>query len=210
MDNLGKTQNKILDFLLDHPSGVQIQKIVEFLGVTKTAAREHIVKLESLGHVAFKDVSGKVGRPKRHYFLTENGKEALPKQYSWLSLILLKQLAKDMDRKFVLKFLDNLADNVSASMEKELEGIEDPKKLLQKISEILTRLGYRSFLRQSDLRKGAVLEATNCVYHSVAQEHPQLCHFDVKLIENLSGLDVQLQKCIAKGDSVCKFCLKKK
>jgi predicted ArsR family transcriptional regulator len=74
----------------------------------------------------------------------------------------------------------------------------------------MNELGYRASLKQSDLRKGAVVEATNCVYHVVAKRHPELCQFDVKFMENATGMKVKLESCIAKGGAVCRFCINKR
>jgi predicted ArsR family transcriptional regulator len=82
--------------------------------------------------------------------------------------------------------------------------------VLEEITRALNELGYRASLKQSDVRKGAIIEATNCVYHSVAKRHPALCQFDVQFLQNASGLKVKLETCIARGGSVCRFCLRDK
>lgn len=207
MSSTRATAEKILDYLLDHPAGASAEGLVKHLKITKTAVREHLLKLQDRELVSYRDESGRVGRPKRLYTLTQAGHEALPRQYSWLSLIMLEHLVTTTDSQRSKKFMSDLADKISAGLKEKVVGIRTPKKLIERISELLTQLGYRASIKQSDLRKGAVLEATNCVYHSVAQKHPELCRFDTRLIENLSGLDVELTECIAKGGSVCRFCL---
>jgi predicted ArsR family transcriptional regulator len=107
--------------------------------------------------------------------------------------------------------MDALAAKTAESMRAKFEGAHTSAELLKLVTAALNELGYRSSLRQSDLRKGAVIEATNCVYHSVAQRHPALCRFDVKFIENATGgMSVKLESCIARGGSVCRFCISKK
>ncbi|MFI5391577.1 MAG: hypothetical protein ACHQYQ_09465, partial [Bacteriovoracales bacterium] len=82
-------------------------------------------------------------------------------------------------------------------------------ELIRKINETMNKLGYQTSVKQSDMRKGAILEATNCVYHGVAKQHPELCEFDVQFLKKASGMSVKLESCIARGGSVCRFCLKK-
>jgi predicted ArsR family transcriptional regulator len=94
-------------------------------------------------------------------------------------------------------------------MEGRFGKAENTADLLKEITAAMNELGYRASLKQSDIRKGAVLEATNCVYHNVAKEHPELCKFDIQFLEKASGLNVKLESCIARGGSVCRFCLKK-
>lgn len=202
-------QKKILDFLLEHPDGATLDDIASHLEMTKSAAKEHLLKVEALGYIVYKDTKGPVGRPRRRYLLSPDGHEAFPKQYSWLSNILLEVLARDMGRDSVIKLMHSLADQVAGSMQEKFSSSASVAERLAKITAVMNDLGYRSSLKQSDLRKGAVIEATNCVYHSVAKKHPELCRFDVRFLENASGLDVKLETCIARGGNVCRFCLRK-
>ena len=208
MSALSERQRVILDFLLDHPSGATLNDLVSHLGITKTAIKEHIVKLEALGYLSYTDVRGNVGRPQRRYKLTAEGQEVFPRQYSWLSTVLLELLAENMGASAVSKLMKDLAAKVATSMKFRFDGLESSRDTLKAVTSALNELGYRASLAQTDIRKGAVIEATNCVYHSVAKSHPELCQFDVQFIKNASGMDVRLEKCIAKGDSVCRFCLR--
>lgn len=207
---LHKNQQRILEFLLSNKNGATLEELASYLGITKTAAKEHILKVENHGLLRFADTKGAVGRPRRRYFLSEEGHDAFPKQYSWLSNVLLELLAQDLGGKGVAKIMKSLADKVAKSMEAKFKDAGSSAALLTKINSTMNELGYRTTLKQSDLRKGAILEATNCVYHSVAKEHPELCAFDIRFLENVSGMKVNLEVCIARGGSVCRFCLKKK
>lgn len=211
MRGLHENQQRILEYLLDHPDGAPLEELSGHLGITKTGAKEHVVKLESSGYLSFKDVRGPIGRPSRHYLLSNEGHEVFPRKYSWLSNTLLTFLAKDLGEKSLGILMEKLAIDVAASMKNRFEKTKSTAELLSAVTEALNELGYRTNLKQSDIRKGAILEATNCVYHTVAKEHPALCTFDIKFIEEVTGgKDVRLESCIAKGGSVCRFCIKNK
>jgi predicted ArsR family transcriptional regulator len=207
---LHENQKKILDYLLDHPEGATLEELSTHLGITKTAAKEHILKVIDLGLLTYSDSKGSVGRPKRRYLLSPEGHEAFPKQYSWLSNVLLELLAEDLGDETVARLMSDLGKKVAGSMKPQFEKVKTSAELLALITQTLNELGYRAVLKQSDVRKGAVLEATHCVYHSVAKQHPALCGFDISFLENASGMSVQMESCIAKGGSTCRFCLKKK
>lgn len=209
MDSLHSNQKKIMEFLLDKPEGANLTSIADFIGVTKTAAKEHILKLEHLNLITFEDAKGAVGRPKRSYKLTDSGHEFFPKQYSWLSSVLLELLAEDLGPKMISRIMKDLGKKVALSMNDRFKN-KTNAQLLAEISKAMNELGYRSFLKQSDVRKGAILEASNCVYHKVAKEHPELCQFDIQFLESASGLKVKLESCIARGGSICRFCLTSK
>jgi predicted ArsR family transcriptional regulator len=123
---------------------------------------------------------------------------------------LLELLAQDLGAKGVSNLMKSLAGRIAKSMEARFKDAKSSADLLAKINSVMNELGYRTVIKQSDVRKGAVLEATNCVYHSVAKQHPELCVFDVQFLENVSGMKVNLESCIARGGSVCRFCLHKK
>lgn len=210
MRNRHENQQKILDYLLDHPDGATLDELSAYIGITKTATKEHVNKLEAAGYLSFKDARGSVGRPRRHYMLSSQGHETFPRQYSWLSSALLELLAKDFGDDLVQKLMTNLADEVARPFEEKFKSAKSSAELLGMVTASLNDLGYRTTLKQSDLRKGAIIEATNCVYHTVAKEHPALCAFDIKFLEKVTGgMDVRLETCITRGDAVCRFCLKK-
>lgn len=210
MNELHKNQKEILNYLLEHKEGATLDELAAHLGITKTAAKEHLMKIDHLGYLSYVDSKGLVGRPRRRYLLSQGGMDAFPKQYSWLSNVLLEHLAESAGPETVAEIMDALAEKIAGSMEDKFKSAANSLELLKLVTETLNQLGYRSSLKQSDLRKGAVIEATNCVYHSVAQKHPVLCRFDVKFIENVTGgMSVKLESCIARGGPVCRFCIKK-
>jgi DeoR family suf operon transcriptional repressor len=209
MKGLHDNQQRILAHLLRNPEGASLEELSEHLGITKTAVKEHLIKIDGLGYLAYVDIRGSVGRPRRKYLLSSEGHESFPRQYSWLSNVLLELLAEDMGPDQIRKIMHSLAAKVAGSMKSRFANTKNSAELLAEITKVLNELGYRSALKQSDLRKGAVIEAVNCVYHSVAKRHPQLCQFDVQFLKNASGMDVKLESCIATGGSVCRFCLRK-
>lgn len=209
MKNLHENQKKILEYLLDKPEGATLDELAEHLEITRTAAKEHILKVEHMGYLRYIDAKGSVGRPRRSYLLSAEGLEVFPKQYSWFSNVLLELLAENLGTEHVSRLMRDLAGKVAKSMKHRFQDKKTTAELLSEIAKTMNELGYRSMLKQSDIRKGAIIEATNCVYHNVAKAHPELCQFDVKFIENVSGMNVKLESCIARGGSVCRFCIRK-
>ncbi|MGZ3722337.1 MAG: helix-turn-helix transcriptional regulator [Bdellovibrionales bacterium] len=210
MRGLHENQQKILDYLLDHAEGATLEELSSHLGITKTATKEHVIKVEGLGYLTYQDTKGLVGRPRRRYLLSPDGHEAFPRQYSWLSNVLLELLAQDLGPEKVARIMKSLANKVAGSMAARFENTKSTAERLSELTKVLNELGYRASLKQSDLRKGAVIEATNCVYHSVAKAHPELCRFDVQFMQNaMGGMNVKLESCIARGGTVCRFCVRK-
>lgn len=147
-----ENQKKIIEFLATTGRGATADEIATQLGVTKSAAKEHITKIEDLGYLRFVDVKGLMGRPKRFYDLTQNGHDAFPRQYSWLSLVLLKHLSKSMGPDSVALFMRDLAQSVAYSMKGRFE-VKTTGARLKGLLEVLTDLGYRASLTLSPIIK---------------------------------------------------------
>src|SRR5687768_11615704 len=96
MRSLHDNQKRILEYLLSQAEGATLDELAGHLGITKTAVKEHLIKIESLGYLSYTDIKGSVGRPKRRYLLSKEGHEVFPRQYSWLSNVLLELLAEDL------------------------------------------------------------------------------------------------------------------
>ncbi|HET8902330.1 MAG TPA: HTH domain-containing protein [Holophagaceae bacterium] len=210
MKGLHDNQRKILEHLMEHHEGRTLDELAALLGVTRTAVQQHIVQLLDLGYLAFEDAKGSVGRPRRRYMISEEGIDAFPKKYSWLANAILAQLALKLGPGGSRAFMQELAGSVAASVDNPPRASDPAPLRLKKVTEMMNDLGYRAALKPGASPKESVIEAVNCVYHSVAKKHPELCQFDVSLIEHASGMEVKLETCIAKGGASCRFCVKKK
>lgn len=210
MPELHGNQKKILEFLGTQPNGATLDELAAHLEVSRSAVKEHVLKVQALGAITYKDVPGFIGRPRRHYLLTTEGHEVFPRQYAWLSSVLLEHLSEEFDEAQVIAMMRALADRVSQSMAAKFQAASSSADKLSLLTTMMNELGYQATLKQSDLRKGAIIEATNCVYHAVAKSHPELCNFDIKLVENaIEVANVKLESCIARGGTVCRFCIRK-
>ncbi|MES3036585.1 MAG: methanogen output domain 1-containing protein [Bdellovibrionota bacterium] len=207
MNALPEKQQKILDLLITNPNGLTADQVADHLGVTKTAAKEHLNKLEYLEYLNFRDEKGIVGRPKRFYLLSHRGGETFPRQYSWLSNLLLAYLSEDLGSAKVSSIMKKIADQVADSVSPRLQGLSEEART-NEVIKIMNELGYKAKASGKEKDSSRSIEAINCVYHNVAKEHPELCGFDIRLLENMTGKNIKLESCIARGASTCRFCLK--
>lgn len=207
MHNLHPNQSRILEHLLSQPGGASLDQLGSHLGLTRTAVQQHVHRLQDLGLITYRDDRGAVGRPRRHYLLTEAGIEAFPKKYAWLAQALLARLARQWGPGQAEAFMTGLAEDVAASLLAAPAPGETPDQRMKRVAALLDDLGYRAALTAVHADGGGVIEAVNCVYHSVAKEHPELCRFDVRLVEAATGMPVRLDSCIARGGAVCRFCV---
>lgn len=208
MRHLHPRQKMILEYLLKNPTGATAEDLCQVADVTKTAIKSHLSQLESYGYVLFRDQKNTVGRPRRFYMISKEGGEVFPRRYSWLSTALLEQLSQTLSSDQVAKVLKGIAEKTAAPLLVKMERMTR-KERLETIVGTMMDLGYHAHLKSVN-SKGAVIEASNCVFHTTAIEQPQICQFDIHFLEKTSGLHVELEECLARGGSSCRFCLRNK
>ncbi|MBN50581.1 MAG: hypothetical protein CMN85_13695 [Spongiibacteraceae bacterium] len=51
--------------------------------------------------------------------------------------------------------------------------------------------------------------AYNCIYHHLAEKHPEVCEFDIAFLESASKKSVTHTECIVRGGHCCRFSIGK-
>lgn len=206
IETLGKTQQNLLHALQTNKSGLTMDILAEALGITRTAVRQHIAALEIQGFVEKGQTLSSGGRPSQFYQLTSKGFDLFPKQYALFSTFLLNALITEKGADGLSSWLYQLGKQVAQSFKHKTEDETLQGRLIKTVN-VMNTLAYDAYVIENipNQFEGAI-EAVNCVYHDLAADHPQVCQFDLALLENLTDSKVQHEKCIQKGDSACRFC----
>ena len=124
------------------------------------------------------------GRPGYVYLITAKGIEQLPKQYSWFSELLLDALKEKLGSEGLVEFLQELAGTVGRQLRPRLVG-KDRDQQIEEVQAILNEFGYDAKVIPPAYRELPMISAHNCVYHKLAAKHPEVCQFDLALLEVL-------------------------
>ena len=171
---------------------------------------QHMVGLERDGLIR-KAVQQKStgGRPGWTYQITDEGINRLPKQYSWFSGLLLDTLKEELGSQKLEVYMRKVAHALVPDLQQHIQG-KDTKEHIQQVAGILQNLGYQVQIENAPSKKELpILTAHNCVYHDLAIKHPEVCSFDIALLEQLVNRKVDHQECMAKGGHACRFAFKK-
>ncbi|MBI2234761.1 MAG: HTH domain-containing protein [Micavibrio aeruginosavorus] len=209
LEALGKTQQNLLKALLANKGGSSIDALAAHLAITRTAVRQHVTVLEGLGYLDRGQAKSTGGRPGQFYRLSEKGHGLFPKQYALFSGILLRAMLAEKGEDGLRQWLDTLGADVAAGFRERMAGKKTAERIVETVA-VMNTLAYDASAVEPEA-PGAlpVIEATNCVYHDLAAEHPAVCQFDLSLLSGLTGTKAVLEKCIREGDDVCRFCFKK-
>ena len=204
---VGERQEELLLLLQRDKSGLTVDELAERLSITRTAVRQHLAVLMRDGYVDQQSLRKTAGRPGYVYMLTHAGDDLFPKQYSWFSSVMLTELRRELGSAGLALFLRRLASSVASGLDARVRGMS-PAERVMALAQIMNELGYDA---RAISAPGAPAEivATNCVYHDLARDFPEVCHFDYELVEKLTESQVRHPECMVRGGKVCRFVLEK-
>ena len=202
---IGSRQDQILQLLLDAKTGMSIEDIAGQLGISRNAVKQHIVNLENEQLVKKDTLKSTRGRPSQNYALTELGINYFPKQYAWFCNLLLTELKAEMKEEAFKEFMGRLGTKLAATLMPQFIDKTPPERI-KRLIEVMQTLGYHAILNTDS--PDPIIKASNCVYHDLAQQNPELCEFDRALISALLDKPIEQTACMAQKDCSCKFLIK--
>jgi predicted ArsR family transcriptional regulator len=217
----GATKQKIMEILLEGPRS--LGEITDKLQIQKSAVRVHLQSLQSEKAVESHFKIERLGRPRKIYSLTENGRELFPRKYDLILSLILKKITetngKEQARKIIESVADDMATNIRYEIEKNgsssLDSFEESLKIFNSVS---NEMGFASSITKEHDGNFSVL-SKNCILHKVALNHQDvICHglHDRMIMRSLSGgkkkqqqrnMNVELKECIALGDNVSRHAI---
>src|ERR671932_719946 len=204
------TKQRILEILLEGP--MSLGEITGKLQIQKSAFRVHLESLQAEKAVESHFKIERLGRPRKIYQLTENGRELFPRKYDLVLSLILKKISETNGQEEAKKLVESVADDIAASIKYEIEkngssgNFEESLRILNSIS---NHMGFASSICKEHDNKFSI-QSKNCLLHKVAVSHQNIiCHglHDRMIRRSLDsdgkkpGFNVELKDCIALGDS---------
>lgn len=197
------TRDKILQAILARQK-VTINELADIVGINPISVRHHILKLQGEGIVDSAEERHGVGRPRRVYYLTENGFEQFPTRYLRLTNRLLEQVKEHFPVSVVGELFSQvgqeMADDLTSSLELQSLSIEARLNLL---TDILEEEGFKVEWEQ----KGDEIQIRelNCPYYHIGQNHPEVCAVDQTVISKILDVPATKIHCLLNGDEYCTY-----
>jgi DeoR family suf operon transcriptional repressor len=195
------TRERVLHTLLTREK-CTINELAEAVDINPISVRHHISRLEADGLVTSAEERHGVGRPRRHYYLTEKGRERFPSRYIRLMLRLLEQLKETMPASMVGQLFSQMARDLASDYTAELEGLTMEERLNQ-LTRLMSAEGFTVEWEQQGNEYN--IRESNCPYYHVGQNHPEVCSVDQTLISTLLALPAHKVTCMLHGDTSCTY-----
>ena len=204
METLGGRQQDLLRLLLENKAGMTVDELSLGLQITRNAVRQHLAGMERDGLVAQSVTRPTGGRPEQLYVLGEKGRELFPRHYSWFSQLLIESLRNETGTAGLSERLAEMGRSVGDQLRAQGPAADDPPQRAAALARLMTDLGYHARALEG---AGGVptIEASNCVFHHLAAQYPEVCQFDLALLAAFVGTPVEHQECVVRGGQVCRF-----
>lgn len=202
-------QHQILERLLENKTGLTIEQLSTSLEISRAAVQQHFTALERDGFIKKKQTNKTGGRPVSLYVLTEQGVNYFPKQYAWLTDLILSNLTEEIPADRLAAFLQKLGNRIAEKLQARFKEKNSGERIDEMVA-VMNELGFMVNAGKDDVTGDRFLNAFNCVYHDLAQKHQAICEFDIALMSSSLNMNITHASCMAKGDCACKFVLAEK
>lgn len=199
-----KTIDKIL-YRMKREGPVTAKILAEDFQLTTMGVRQHLQGLEEEGLVDFEDIKAKVGRPTRHWHLTQKGHRRFTDRHGDLIIQMLDSVEELFGQAGLSKVVDRREDQTFEQYQAQLAGVENIAEKLQILTTLREREGYMAELHQDG--EDFVLIENHCPICHAAQRCPSLCQSELAVFQRLLGNEYQVnrQEHIIAGERRCAY-----
>jgi len=200
-DHSKSTRQRVLQTLLSRQR-CTINELAEAVNINPISVRHHITRLEAEGLVNSEEERHGVGRPRRLYFLTEDGQERFPSRYLRFTIRLLEQLKGTMPEAMVTLLFRQMAEDVASEYEAKISGLNMEERL-NLVAQLLSSEGFTVEWEQKGNEYH--IREISCPYYHIGQSHPEVCSVDQTLISTMLSVPAEKVKCVLNGDTYCTY-----
>lgn len=198
---LDQSERQFLEQLQRLGAGT-VPEIGEAIGVTATAVRQRLTRLQDLGLVErHLERSGR-GRPHHLYRVTDKGLRHLGDNYSDLALILWREIRSIEDP--VIRGM--LRSRVMQALVSRFGSTESIPSVFDRLIYLQAGLADRGHNVEIDQSANLpILRENNCPYHDLANEDRDICELEQDVFARVLGVPVRLKKCCQDEHTCCEF-----
>jgi predicted ArsR family transcriptional regulator len=162
------------------------------LGVTAVAVRQMLARLLAEGLVTFEDRRTSVGRPKRHWRLSDKGHGRFPDSHAGLTLELLNATEAVFGTKGLERLIAHREASTLALYRQRLAGARSLAERVRRLAKIRTSEGYMAEARRDG--DAMLLIENHCPICVAAKRCQSLCRSELGVFEAALGADVWIER----------------
>lgn len=204
-----KTPEKILH-KLKREGSMTAKKLAEDLGMTTMGARQHLQALEDDEMIESFDVRVKVGRPNRHWSLTEKGHAWFSDRHGELSVQVIEAVEELFGEEGIRKVAQDRENKTFARYQVQLEKKHTLKEKLDQLTRLREQEGYMAELLETE--SGYTLIENHCPICKAAERCPSFCQSELNIFQRLLGDNYHIERSehIINDERRCVYLIKEK
>jgi predicted ArsR family transcriptional regulator len=200
---LNSAERQFLEWI--QQGATTVRALCDASGVTATAVRQRLARLESLGFIARRATSHGRGRPFHSYAVTSQGLRQLGENYQELAELLWEVIAETNDPATREKMLLTLRTLMAARYGSAVTGRAMTERLEQ-LRNSLVEHGFQvEAVPQNEHAGLPVLREHHCPFPDLAARGSELCELEQAVFSDVLGAPVTLTSCCRNGDHCCEF-----
>lgn len=199
-----KTVDRILQ-TIKRDGAITAKQLAEELSMTTMGARQHLQGLEDDGILAFHDVKVKVGRPTRHWSLTQKGHAQFADRHGELTIQVIDAVESVFGKEGIAKVT---AEREAQTLEQYQKAIADNPNFEDKLQVLVSlreQEGYMAELEKTE--NGYLLIENHCPICKAAKRCPSLCQSELNVFQKLLGKECTITRTehIIEGERRCSY-----
>ncbi len=197
------TRQRIIDILRTRGQAT-VDELATEIGLTSMAVRHHlnVLQADDLITILRTKQHRRPGRPIQVYGLTPKARKLYPQQYLQLTDLLIEEIAATVGPDGVKNIFNGIAERLAT--EAPLLAADVPTS--SRLDALVDYLRQKGFVAEWQIEDGHyTLCHFDCPYRQFAQNHPEVCLLDEKLIAAFVGSAPTRQLSIAHNDDMCKY-----
>ena len=188
--------------LLLRTGPLTISQLVDHLGITATAVRQRLARLQEAELLDRTQVPDGRGRPSHQYDLTEAGRRTVGDNLADLACALWQEIQEIPDTELRQSVVEGAIRRMADGYARRVVG-ESVEERLQSAAQIFVE---RDIPITVEKEEGLpVLRVLQCPYPDLAKEDHRVCEMEKQLFSQVIGGPVDLCQCRQQGDSCCTF-----
>ena len=181
-----------------------VQSLCDRQGVTATAIRQRLTRLQALGLISRDASKGERGRPSHSYVVTTDGLRELGDNYRDLALMLWDEITQIEEDHVRARLIGRLRDRLVQQYGRDVQSTSLVERF-EELRGLLTTLGFDVELSQRNGELLPILRENNCPYHDLASRDASICDLEQTVFSEVLGVPMERTQCCRDGDQCCEF-----
>ncbi len=188
--------------LLMRTGPLTISQLVDHLGITATAVRQRLSRLQEAALIDRTHSPDGRGRPSHHYDLTEAGRRTVGDNLADLACALWQEIQQIPDTQIRKSVVDGAIRRMADGYSRRVIG-DSVEERLKSAAQIFIERDIPITVEKKDGLP--VLRVLQCPYPDLAKDDHRVCEMEKQLFSQVIGGPVDLCQCRHNGDSCCTF-----